>query len=271
MCLPQKFVPVTQVGTGRLVPPLSPRGRSSMPGWDHLPDWCHPSICQIGATLQFVSDSGDWEAQISATRQSSGLWLPPQVGATRQFVTDRIGRESRNSESWGHPPVHGGPPNCATSQPFGQRPVVATPQSAGRPKAASQCHPQIRQPAVQDGATSGWCHPSVRSPRMVPPGSWSPAGRAAKPKTVPPVSSYRRQPGATRRFVSGRFGREARVPETVPAVSSDRREPGVTPQLGGANGCHPPVRLRQIRPGSPKQCHPAFRVPRWCHPSVCPR
>jgi len=31
MCLPQKFVPVTQVGTGRLVPPLNPRGSDSMP------------------------------------------------------------------------------------------------------------------------------------------------------------------------------------------------------------------------------------------------
>ena len=99
---------------------------------------------------------------------------------------------------------------------------------------------------------------------MVPPGSWSPAGTAAKPKTVPPVSSDRRQPGATR-------------------------------QSGGANWCHPPVRHAGSSPAdsawkpetvpprfSPKQCHPsvrrhhadlrchpAFRVPRWCHPSVC--
>jgi hypothetical protein len=167
---------------------------------------------------------------------------------------------------------------------------------------------------------------------MVPPGSWSPAGTAAKPKTVPPVSSDRRQPGATRqsgganwcpppvRHAGSSPADSAWKPETVlprfspkqchpsvrrhhadlrchpafrvprwchPSVcrvcakmgppagsgASDRAIFGATPRSARQTPptwCHPPVRHRQIRPGSPKQCHPAFRVPRWCHPSVCP-
>ena len=75
---------------------------------------------------------------------------------------------------------------------------------------------------------------------MVPPGSWSPAGTAAKPKTVPPVSSDRRQPGATR-------------------------------QSGGANWCHPPVRHAGSSPADsawkPETVPPRFS-PKQCHPSV---
>jgi hypothetical protein len=166
---------------------------------------------------------------------------------------------------------------------------------------------------------------------MVPPGSWSPAGTAAKPKTVPPVSSDRRQPGATRqsgganwcpppvRHAGSSPADSAWKPETVPprfspkqchpsvrrhhadlrchpafrvprwchpsvcrvcakmgppagSGASDRAIFGATPRSARQTPptwCHPPVRHRQIRPGSPKQCHPAFRVPRWCHPSVC--
>ena len=94
-----------------------------------------------------------------------------------------------------------------------------------------RCHPPVPE----------WCHPSVRS-----------------------TSTY--QDRATRRFVSGRDGEGAQniEPKTVPPASPE----GPT---GATRRFVTPVRLRQIRPGSPKQCHPAFRVPRWCHPSVCPR
>ena len=110
---------------------------------------------------------------------------------------------------------------------------------------ASRCHPPIRQPAVQDGATSGWCHPSVRSPRMVPPAS--PEGpTGATRRFVTPVRHQQIRPGSPspRMVPPGSWSPAgtAAKPKTVPPVSSDRRQPGATRQSGGANWCHPPVR-----------------------------
>ena len=72
----------------------------------------------------------------------------------------------------------------------------------------------------------GWCHPSVR---VGSEDSWG----------HPPIV------GATPQFVCGRC---------------QEYQNGATRQSGGANWCHPPVRLRQIWPGSPKQCHPSVRA-----------
>ena len=96
------------------------------------PTWCHPSVRH---------------------RQ-------PQHGATRQFVSGRIGRDARNSAR-GANRCH--PRNSATRQ-FGSPPTW--------------CHPPTRR--------ANWCHPPVRHA-----GS-SPADSAGKPETVPPRFSCSR-------------------------------------------------------------------------------
>ena len=171
------------------------------------------------------------------------------------------------------------------------------------------------------GSGDFWDHAPIcdakaecQSPNMVPPVSSSPTGSAGKletvpveptgatPKTVPPVSSDRCQPGATPsseadlRCHPPIHARPFGVPAPIwchPPVRSATKEPPLDlPERG-----HPPVRLRQIRPGSsiqgiwghppirsgrnrghpsvplrlPKQCHLSVRVgsePKQCHPSV---
>ena len=60
-------------------------------------------------------------------------------------------------------------------------------------------------------------------------------------------------------------------PELGPPVSSSLTgtavEPKTVPPRFSPKQCHPSVR----RHHADLRCHPAFRVPRWCHPSVCPR
>jgi hypothetical protein len=130
---------------------------------------------------------------------------------------------------------------------------------------------------------------------MGPPGSSSPAGTAAKPKTVPPVSAKRCQERkapprwchpsvrSPRMVPPGSWSPAgtAAKPKTVPPVSSDRRQPGATRQSGGANWCHPPVRHASSSPADsawkpetdswghpPVRLRQMSRVTEWCHPPV---
>ena len=140
-CRPQKFVMVTQVAAGRLVPPFNPRASR-----------CHPPIhqpaCQDGATRQFVSGRVRREVQTSATRQPETV---PPVSSERR-------EERKASTRWCHPPV----------------------QRAGWCR-AGWCPPSIRPTARmvplvnserrQPGATpqlgmANWCHPPVRKCKL---------------------------------------------------------------------------------------------------------
>ena len=147
-CRPQKFVMVTQVAAGRLVPPFNPRASR-----------CHPPIhqpaCQDGATRQFVSGRVRREVQPSATRQ------PETEPETVPPVSSERREERKASPRWCHPPVQ---------SEVGAGPVGASPQSARLPE---WCHSSIRSAAnLVPPPNSEWptgATPQFGSASLVPP------------------------------------------------------------------------------------------------------
>ena len=295
----------TQLNPGQSVPPPNPPAGS--PGWCHLrmvppvssesPDgatrqsgganWCHPPVrhagsspadpagkpeSQNGATRELVSSRDGRKAQNSATRQfrSPPTWchppvrrgqLVPPAGSSRRFVTSRFGREARNSALNSATRQFGGTMRILGATPLfvfqdgAIRQFAASVPRWGRPPdrarrigrslgPRSDLRGKDRMPEPQHGATRQFVTRQLvtDSPNMVPPVS----SDRHQPGATPQLGG---QTGATRRFVFGRFGREARVPETE------------CPKQ-----CHPSVR----RQHADFRCHPAFRVPRRRHPSVCP-
>ena len=135
----------------------------------------------------------------------------------------------------------------------GRRFRKLTPPAAGATGATRNwCHPQLVPPAT--GATRNGCHPQLVPPATgatlqfgSPPNWCHPRVRARQPgaKTVPPVGSSPKQshpsvriaarlvppPGSSRRFVSGRFGREAQYREVGATPQSARAGIGATRQF----------------------------------------
>ena len=194
-CRPQKFVMVTQVAAGRLVPPFNPRASR-----------CHPPIHRrVGATPQSTSRHVRMVPPVSSSPAGSAgksKPVPPvspkqchpsvpsaakngkrrQDGATRQFrgpvgaglvgarrqpgATPQLGLAN-----WCHPPVR----KCK---------LGATPQSGGRKwrhrsgplrPVPGWLVPALNPPDCQNGATRQfgapptWCHLPTRNGQLVPP------------------------------------------------------------------------------------------------------
>jgi hypothetical protein len=180
-------------------------------------------------------------------RAGTGGWFrklaPSAAGATshsgRPTTRQKLEKlREAGAEAGATPQKLGPPPN-----PRGQE-VGATPQSA---------------------RTRSWGHPPIRadneSPELGPPVSSSLTGTAGKPKTEAQNRSWGHPP----------IRADNESPELGPPVSSSLTgtavEPKTVPPRFSPKQCHPSVR----RHHADLRCHPAFRVPRWCHPSVCPR
>jgi hypothetical protein len=126
-------------------------------------------------------------------------------------------------------------------------------------------HPPEVGATPQSARTRSWGHPPIRadneSPELGPPVSSSLTGTAGKPKTEAQNRSWGHPP----------IRADNESPELGPPVSSSLTgtavEPKTVPPRFSPKQCHPSVR----RHHADLRCHPAFRVPRWCHPSVCPR
>jgi hypothetical protein len=275
-CLPLKFVIVTQIGTGPLAPPLNPRG--SMPRCARIgpPDGigppinspptgatgkpesaesenqCHPSVKSaskmgppassegtdasrrpmLGATPR----SGTFDATRHAETRTTAGQMARIIGTTRQFR----GRQTVPppvfwaGAGWGHSPVRL------------QRPVGTTLQFAsnrGGREAQISATRHLRTPPRwfphQDGATREF-EGNIRMLGATPPS----APTSATPQSFGAAAVWGHPPSTRRR----------QPPRMVPPVGSESRQAGATRQSGGANLCHPSVHLRQIRPGSSKQC-----------------
>ena len=200
-----------------------------------------------------------------------------ETGATRnlchpQLVPPFSSDRRQTGATPGFAPVNPVPKQCHPSVRARNR---ATLQFGSQP---DWCHPRVRlagsspadsagklntgklgPPPNPLGPESGPPVSSSPTAKTVPPVGLSPAGSVRKPETepeteppvsseasygqlVPPVSSEHRQTGATRRFVSGRFGREARNNATPLLVFQD----GATRQFARVSlpnvWCHPPIR-----------------------------
>jgi hypothetical protein len=231
-CRPQKFVMVTQVAAGRLVPPFNPRASrchppihpgESVPPPNPPASRCHPPIhqpaCQDGATRQFVSGRVRREVQTSATPQPETV---PPVSSERR-------EERKASPRWCHPPVQRAgwcragwcPPPTWCHPPTRNGQLVPPPSS----EVQAWCHPPIRGAEVassirasppsaglvgaspQSARLPEWCHSSIRSAANLvpPPNSEWPTG--ATPQSG--GRKWRRRSGPLR-------------PELLPFARSDR-------------------------------------------------
>jgi hypothetical protein len=120
------------------------------------------------------------------------------------------------------------------------------------------------------GTFCSWCHQSFRAADdQTEVGeierSW---GRSWG---HPPEVGATPQSARTRSWGHPPIRADNESPELGPPVSSSLTgtavEPKTVPPRFSPKQCHPSVR----RHHADLRCHPAFRVPRWCHPSVCPR
>ena len=156
-CRPQKFVMVTQVAAGRLVPPFNPRASR-----------CHPPIhqpaCQDGATRQFVSGRVRQEVRNSATRQ---FRAPRRTESVAKMVPP-ASSEGRLVPGWLVPALN--PPDCQNG---------ATRQFGAPP---TWCHPPTRNGQLVPPPSSevqAWCHPPIRGAEVAS------SIRASPPRVAP--------------------------------------------------------------------------------------
>jgi hypothetical protein len=126
------------------------------------------------------------------------------------------------------------------------------------------------------GATSHSGRPTTRQKLEKLREAGAEAG-ATPQKLGPPPNPRGQEVGATPQSARTRswghppIRADNESPELGPPVSSSLTgtavEPKTVPPRFSPKQCHPSVR----RHHADLRCHPAFRVPRWCHPSVCPR
>jgi hypothetical protein len=184
-CRPQKFVMVTQVAAGRLVPPFNPRASRCHPPihpGESVPPpnppagmsgWCHPSV-RLRQGPPGSPNQCHPSARNSATRQ---FRAPRRTESVAKMVPP-ASSEGRLVPGWLMPAANLVPP------PNSEWPTGATPQFGS----ASLVPPPnpgggsgVIDPGLSAQCRAGWCQPSIR-----------PTARM-----VPLVNSERRQPGAT--------------------------------------------------------------------------
>ena len=183
-----------------MVPPQDGATRQfGVPEWCHpaVPEWCHPAV-----GLQQGRPQSPKQCHPSVPIAAN--LVPPAspegpTGATRRFVTPvRLRQIQPGSPKQCHPAFR---LNSATRQ-FGgiMRILGATPLFVFQDGATRQFAASVPR----------WGHPPDRARRI---------GRSLGPR--PDLRGKRHQPGATRQFVTGRFGREARNSATPLFVFQD--------------------------------------------------
>jgi hypothetical protein len=174
-CRPQKFVMVTQVAAGRLVPPFNPRASRCHPPihpGESVPPpnppagmsgWCHPSV-RLRQGPPGSPNQCHPSARNSATRQ---FRAPRRTESVAKMVPP-ASSEGRLVPGWLVPALN--PPDCQNG---------ATRQFGAPP---TWCHPPTRNGQLVPPPSSevqAWCHPPIRGAEVAS------SIRASPPRVAP--------------------------------------------------------------------------------------